>query len=548
MPLNETAEDKQKRLMSDPSALKQFRDNQYQEISPEEKNMAGIKALIASHSGPDANDAQKSMAAFAAKKYGVNDAEVSAIIDPPDAPPEFSLPDKSHEWYQEKINYLSVLNDAIKHGEYETEIAVEHIAKCGMTKTLLRTAVSKIKKKSRNANWVNVDMKGNPKPTSSNLEVLLNMYGIGLSMNTMSHELEVSGLTFNDASVEDAIITRLEDLAVQHDMQHQRIKTMVKHLAYRNVYHPFDKYLNQLSAWDGKDRIREILQSLSMGDSSEKYFNDSLMLFKKWLLQFVAAIRRGKNQPPVRLTLIFSGAQHIGKTTFFRNLVPDDSLFLEGHDLNPAVRDSVATTIKYLLTELGEIDSTFSKREVSLLKAFLSKEKDEMRLPYDRGNTKHTRRTVFCGTVNDSQFLVDQTGNSRFAVIDVSAIDWSAGNIVDRDQLWAQVLQMFNDGVSWSLNSEELAILNERNKYHTEKPYAYTLVAERFVWGSDKSTWEWKTISDIAYGIGLDDALIRNTRAQKDLRAALQDYCEFKDDARKRTPVYKAPKFKNPRY
>ena len=46
MSLTETVEDKQKRLMNDPDALKQFRDNQYQEISPEDKTKINLAKYL----------------------------------------------------------------------------------------------------------------------------------------------------------------------------------------------------------------------------------------------------------------------------------------------------------------------------------------------------------------------------------------------------------------------------------------------------------------------------------------------------------------------
>ena len=270
------------------------------------------------------------------------------------------------------------------------------------------------------------------------------------------------------------------------------------------------------------------------------------MIFNKWLISIVAAVRRRKGSDPIRMVLVFAGAQHIGKTTFFKKLFPDDSLFKEGAHLDVKCKDSVLEATKYLCTELGEIDSTFSKSDISKLKAFLSKEMDEARLVYEKGTTKVPRKTVFCGTVNDPTFLVDQTGNSRFGVIHLIRIQWNQYNAVDRKQLWAQILSYFNAGEKWGLNEGELILLNERNMQHTEKTYIYQLIEEQLDWGSDESEWKWRTITEVAEILRFEDAAKKNTGAQRQLSSALITLAERKEQyGARRTPAYKIPKLRS---
>jgi putative DNA primase/helicase len=71
----------------------------------------------------------------------------------------------------------------------------------------------------------------------------------------------------------------------------------------------------------------------------------------------------------------------------------------------------VMSAVSHWVVELGELDSTFKKSDVSVLKAFITRRQDKLRRPYARRDSVFPRRTVFAGTVNDYQFLHDNTGN-----------------------------------------------------------------------------------------------------------------------------------------
>jgi putative DNA primase/helicase len=71
---------------------------------------------------------------------------------------------------------------------------------------------------------------------------------------------------------------------------------------------------------------------------------------------------------------------------------------------------------------------------------------------------------VFCATVNDHNFLVDTTGNSRWWVIPVIKINYAHG--IDMQQLFAQLAIDFHRSAKWWLTSEEEDLLETLNKSH----------------------------------------------------------------------------------
>ena len=131
------------------------------------------------------------------------------------------------------------------------------------------------------------------------------------------------------------------------------------------------------------------------------------------------------------------------------------------------------------ICELGEIGSTL-KKDMDSVKAMLTKANDEYRLPYGRTTLKFPRMTSFVGTVNDDKFLIDQTGNRRFATVPISDdvhIDYNTQiRPFDSLQLWAQVYRIVQEEIAkgatmascFRLDPEMKAELDSRNEVYTK--------------------------------------------------------------------------------
>ena len=126
----------------------------------------------------------------------------------------------------------------------------------------------------------------------------------------------------------------------------------------------------------------------------------------------------GKHPFSLDLILVFKGKQGIGKTRFFEHLAMLPQYFGEGVCIDPRNKDSIIQATSNWICELGEIGSTL-KKDMDSVKAMLTKANDEYRLPYGRTTLKFPRMTSFVGTVNDDKFLIDQTGNRRFATVPI---------------------------------------------------------------------------------------------------------------------------------
>jgi putative DNA primase/helicase len=104
--------------------------------------------------------------------------------------------------------------------------------------------------------------------------------------------------------------------------------------------------------------------------------------------------------------------------------------------------------------ELAELSCV--KRSITeKVKAFLTARSDNFRPPYGRRTIHVPRSNVFAGSVNDTTPFTDETGNRRFWPVPCGAIDIDALER-NRDQLWAEAVQRYENGAAWWLETTEL--------------------------------------------------------------------------------------------
>lgn len=110
------------------------------------------------------------------------------------------------------------------------------------------------------------------------------------------------------------------------------------------------------------------------------------------------------------------------------------------------------------------------RKDMDSVKAFLTKSTDEYRTPYGKASLHYPRMTSFVGTVNDDEFLIDQTGNRRFATIPLPldlVIDYEAQiKPFNSLQLWSQVYEIIKDmdkASCFRLTEDEKRQLEKRN-------------------------------------------------------------------------------------
>ena len=195
---------------------------------------------------------------------------------------------------------------------------------------------------------------------------------------------------------------------------------------FENSYDPLVGYLNALE-WDRTPRIDDALNYL-LGVEKTEY---NLAVFRLFLQ---GAVRRAY-EPGCKFDnmIVLIGKQGDGKSTLFKFLACNEDWYTDNFNFRDTKNKA---TIEYMtgkwILEMGEMEvmkkDTVTSNE---LKAFISSQADDYRVPYEKRPQRRPRQCIFCGTSNDKNFLKDRTGNRRYWPIDCHATEETKSRIFD---------------------------------------------------------------------------------------------------------------------
>jgi len=430
-------------------------------------------------------------------KLDKRDVALAAVMDMVDA-----CTDVRH--LQEKIAAGIAHTAEISDVEREQiAVAIQLRAKDLGTKLPLSTVRGWVRARVKvSGGFVNLNDDGYPLCTLPNFYVLMDKLGYGVRYNVIKKAIEllIPGSAFTRDNRDNAAIAHVLSECETVRMPTKHVAQFLITLADKNQYNPVATWIDS-SAWDGVSRLDDFYATVRVPAGGEKM---KRKLMRKWLIQAVAAAFSPDGIAGQGI-LTFVGPQNIGKTTWFQRLAPAHlDAILTGHTLDMRSKDSIFIALSYWIVELGELDATFSKSEISALKSFTTQAMDKLRRPYAATESNFGRRTVFGGTVNESQYLNDPTGNRRFWSIEVDGFDLDSG--IDMQQLWAEVKGLWASGENWALNMQEMGELNIHNEEFTVADPIEERLAAAFSWsefglGNDL----WVTATDALMKIGVRD-------------------------------------------
>lgn len=352
--------------------------------------------------------------------------------------------------------------------------------------------------------------------TADNLSVLLTHLGLQGVLNEMTFELEVLQDGKPSRSL-DAVRSKIISAMSIYDMPRQALDDHLTALSETQLYHPVRDWLDS-GEWDGMPRVGAVVDSMNAVNREIAW-----IVMSRWLVGCVASLYESRFKS--KLTPILQGDQSFMKTAFIdriANVLP--RAFLEGAELNPANKDSVLHAIRSWIVELGELERTTKSRFANQgsIKAFLTKEVDTVRPPFAKGDVKKPRKTLFIASVNGTDFLKDETGNSRYGVVEIGEpisldkinelLGWhydGSGSISQTNpeklkQFWLEVKTMYQNGYGWMLTPAEQRLVSGVTEQYNDKGDWYHILFDTFV-DVPESKYrkaEWLTSTDACQYLG----------------------------------------------
>jgi predicted P-loop ATPase len=171
------------------------------------------------------------------------------------------------------------------------------------------------------------------------------------------------------------------------------------------TYNPIRDIVDAVQ-WDGVRRCDEYLVKWGKAEDSAYSREVSRLIFAGGIHRLYHPGCKFEDVP------ILMGSQGCGKSTLIRYLAINDDYFGELKVMEG--QQAIENLQGNWILEIPEMSAFTKAKDQEAIKAFVSRQRDSYRKPYDRNTTELLRRCIFLASSNDLNPLVDKTGNRRW--------------------------------------------------------------------------------------------------------------------------------------
>jgi len=237
----------------------------------------------------------------------------------------------------------------------------------------------------------------------------------GIKFNEMKGRAETHTIVNGELKIEPWTDAD-EAQSMMHIEQRYGIYSKDKHAAALRIlfqeraYNPIVEIVDGIK-WDGQSRCRDFLHKWGKVDDTPYTQEVSRLIFAGGINRLYRPGCKFEDVP------ILMGDQGCGKSTLIRYLAINDDYFgeLKVMEGQQAIEDLSG---KWIM-EIPEMSAFTKAKDQEAIKAFVSRQRDQYRKPYDRNPVELYRRCTFIASSNDRNPLVDKTGNRRWYPVEL---------------------------------------------------------------------------------------------------------------------------------
>ena len=297
----------------------------------------------------------------------------------------------------------------------------------------------------------------------------------GLQFNLLSYSPEkvIFGMPERWTDSDDAEARRyIEATYGIHSVQ--KLDDALRIVFKRNEYHPIRQYIEKIE-WDGKDRIADFLHYATNCVDTQYTREVSRLIFAGGIHRLYHPGCKFDDMP-----VLIGTHQGEGKSTLVRWIALQDEWFGEINEIDG--QKGIEALEGIWICEMAEMLAMVRAKEQEAMKAFVTRQRDRYRHPFDKRVTEHPRQCIFIGTTNKRQFLTDKTGNRRFYPVEVRQSGYDLFNrkteIKDYiKQCWAEALaKIETDFMQPFANRDLVSVIREQQEAAVEDDYRIGLI------------------------------------------------------------------------
>ena len=288
--------------------------------------------------------------------------------------------------------------------------------------------------------------------------------------NEFTTEIDVvkpnSKLMFKTGQLVDAYVDQIASYIENNQkygvlFDNKKIRSAITVVAMRHRYNPVIDYFDDAyKSWDHEERLNHI-----MGDYLGVEETSVTQLITK--LFFIGAVAKAHN-PKTKFDFVLDlvGGQGAGKTTFLQKIAPLGYYTDQFSTFDN--KDDYAVMRRALIINDDEMTAT-NNASFEILKKFITLQEFEYRKPYGHQAERFDKNFVMARTTNELYYLKDKTGERRFLPLHVSKSRQKHHPVTDLTddyvkQCWGEAMQLYKDGFSFALTSEQEEKLDEHRQ------------------------------------------------------------------------------------